>query len=134
MLQPEVFWFYDRKSGLIRPSKNRRTRFTITVVDTEQRLGPNTIMISTDSIIIAVGNGEVCLGGGGGDQAQLVVNQKTRSSHYVTTGRVHKFSDFDGGFEVVFNSAPDGEDFLEEFLSAAIVPAMDKTGEKWELV
>jgi len=132
MLQPEVFWFYDRKSGLIRPSKNRRTRFTITIVDEKKRLGPNTIMISTDSITIAVGDEEVCLGGGG-DQARLVVNQRTRDTHYSTTGRVHKFSDFDGGFEVMFNL--DGEDFPEEdFLSAGVVPASDKTGEKWELV
>ena len=131
MLQPEVFWFYDRMSGLIRPSKNRRTRFTIAIVDPEQRLGPNPIMISTDLITITFGDREVGLDGSG-DEARLVMKQITRSSQYTTTGRVHRFSDFDGGFEIMFNL--DGEEYAEDFLSAAVVPAFDKTGEKWELV
>lgn len=130
MLQPEVFWFYDPRPGLIRPSKNRRSRFTITVVDPEQKLGSNPIMISMDRITIIVDANLVC-SSFNGDQACLSMAHWDNKG-IMTTGSDFRFSDFDGGFQIKFSSHPDHDP--EDFKNATIVPAVRKKGDRWELV
>ena len=127
MLQPEIFWFYDARAGLIRPSKNRRSRFTVTVVDPAQRLGPNPIMISIDMITITVDENLVC-SSSNGDPAYLSTTQWDRK---VMTAEF-RFSDFDGGFQIMFSSHPDHDP--EDLKSATIVPTAGKKGDRWELV
>jgi len=125
MLQSDIFWFYDPTAGVIRPSKKRRTKFTITVVDPEQRLGPNPIMIGTDRFRISVGQDGLYVVEGGiigeGQYSRLPTNKTT------IPAAEFDFSDFDGGFEIIF---PPGDDLQD----AVIFPSVGNRGERWELV
>jgi hypothetical protein len=128
MLQPDVFWFYDPTAGVIRPSKNRRNKFTITIVDPAQSLGPNPIMIGSDRFAIGVGEDDLYVVEGG----IVGEGQYTRMPLDKTTVPMAKFdfSDFDGGFEIRFPRHHSGDNLQD----AVIFPSAGKLGERWELV
>ena len=135
MSQPEVFWFHDPGPGLVRPSKNRRSRFTVAIVDPEQRLGSNPIMIPTDRITIIVDANLVCSGFNGGQACLSIMahwDKKITTTTVTTALSDFGFSDFDGGFQIKFSSHPDHDP--EDFKNATIVPADGKKGDRWELV
>ena len=129
MLQPEIFWFYDPSAGFIRPSYGRKTKFILTVIDREQRLGPNPIMVGNDRITISIrqctlyalekGIGELKPSDGG----LPIARTDDPSAQF-------NFSDFDGGFEIMF--PPDNDWERGGLHEAVIFPG--QLGERWELV
>ena len=128
VLQSDIFWFYDPTAGVIRPSKNRRTKFTITIVDPEQRLGPKPIMIGTDRFTISVGQDGLYVVEGGivgeGQYSRLPTNKTA------IPAAEFDFSDFDGGFEIMFPCNYSGDNLHD----AVIFPSVGNRGERWELV
>jgi hypothetical protein len=135
MLEPDIFWYYDPMASVIRPSRTHRTKFLITVVDPEKKLGPNPIMVGNDRFRITAPD----------DQSDYLhlserdigrISKPFSASGFRTSGSTiissaeFTFSDFDGGFEIRFPP----NDFSGNIQYAMIFPVGEKCDERWELV
>ena len=127
MLQPEIFWFHDPRAGVIRPSNSRKTKFILTVIDREQRLGPNPIMVGNDRFTITITGRQRIFYAHERGIGELDVDLP-RTSDPLESAQFN-FSDFDGGFVILF---PPDYDSERGYYDAVIFPG--KLGERWELI
>lgn len=109
--QPDVYWFYD--GSRVVASRDRRTRFTITIAD--KKRAPSTIMIGSDEVFITLSSGSN-IG---------VANQQDQLSSSVNPFPF-KLSSFNSDFQVDF--------YLEGKTLEGSITRNPGKGEGWELV
>jgi hypothetical protein len=112
--QPDTFWFYDASKGLVVASRNRRTRFTITIADPNR--APGTVMIGSDNIYMTIGS----------SQNIGTVNQQDQLGSSINPFPL-KFSSFNGDLLI---------DYYSDSNDAGLGPVAlnPGQGENWELV
>ena len=88
-LQQDQFWFYDGQRIVV--SRDRRTRFTISLVSPDRINLQGQVMIGTDLVSIRVFNHNGFI--------DIQLDQSLSISHAADT-LVMPFSRFDGGFEI----------------------------------
>lgn len=125
--QPDTYWYCDMVEGGVFASRNRRTRFTVTIVDKKRSLG--TFMVDNDEVYITLGS-NISFG--------VDVNKENQLAEGRAGGFPFKFSCFKTDFQIELQlngpAVKAGPTVAQDSSSlGAIVRNVDK-GERWELV
>ncbi|KAG5644896.1 hypothetical protein DXG03_007448 [Asterophora parasitica] len=113
--QPDTYWYYDTSRNLVVASRERRTRFTVTLADKGR--AANAIIIGSDDVYLAATNSSSYIG---------VTNSQDRLGASVNPFPF-RFSSFNGDFQIDFNWDSNTSNV------GALVRNPGK-GERWELV
>ncbi|KAG5652822.1 hypothetical protein H0H81_003538 [Sphagnurus paluster] len=125
--QPDTYWYYDMVEGGVFASRNRRTRFTVTIVD--KKRSPGTFMVDNDEVYITLGS-NISFG--------VDVNKENQLAEGRAGGFPFKFSCFKTDFQIELQlngpAVKAGPTVAQDSSGlGAIVRNVDK-GERWELV
>jgi len=112
--QPDTFWYFDPSVNAVYASRDRRTRFTITLADASRPAG--TIMIGSDNVFITAGGVNVG-----------VTNNRDQLA-YSTNAFPFDFSSFKTDFFIDFG------DETTTTKNVAPIAQNPNGGERWELV
>ncbi|RDB16765.1 hypothetical protein Hypma_002602 [Hypsizygus marmoreus] len=112
--QPDTYWYFDPSANIVVASRERRTKFTITIADSTRTRG--TPIIGSDDVLITVGSG-VNIG---------VANRLDQLSSSANPFPF-KFSSFSTDFQIDYNVEGTAR-------TIGIIARNPNAGEKWELV
>ncbi|EAU81031.1 hypothetical protein CC1G_10150 [Coprinopsis cinerea okayama7 len=124
---PHLFWYYDERRSSIYASKEKRTRFKISIRNPSSQTPKNAIMINTDDVTIHI-------------KENLYVGVDNNLGHIIPTRayRTFKFGELESGAIAGFDVVENIEERCSSTFDGASLsisgPDSSSPGEPWELV
>ncbi|EAU81063.2 hypothetical protein CC1G_10354 [Coprinopsis cinerea okayama7 len=124
---PHLFWFYDETRNAIYASKEKRTRFKVSIRNPSPQTPKDAIMINSDDVVIHI-------------KESLYVGVDSYLGHIIPTRayRTFKFGELEGGAIAGIEVAENAEERCSSTFDGAslyfVGPDSSSPGEPWELV